>query len=369
MYTNVMATLPQHVCTLPVSVHPLLRRENWVLDGIHQQETLWESLQPALRLATQMLSTDVALLWWTHLMFGKPSQAPKTQIQYLARTPKSWNPAALNEVREYLSCTAAGRIRFAFSEKTMPAYGDTRGDWDDICEVLTPLKDRASMEALSKEYRKGDLVVTSYHPAFRDYFVSGTRSLERDLNTGFLLGITIVHEIAHAVHMLRRNAVYRSACPGRVPHHSSADEPFFCDPETLYPSKQEVEMEAELGWCLEYYLFGVQFHADMTTRYGAANLHHRYKEPHPSPAFWITTTSLPFVARFFRQDRWEMVGRRRIPYYAGRRVPPTHFCYPKCGICNYGLVWAPSAALVDWSDYIFLNDCTVRWLSGDRAPT
>jgi hypothetical protein len=336
-------------CRLPATVHPILSQGNWVFDDAHRNEKLWLDLQPALRFATHILSSDIPLLWWTHLLFGELVRTSNPQLNYLRRTEKSWNPAALEEVKQHLTRTAAGHIKFAFSDQVGTAYGDSRWAWKIMIPVLAPLTNQ--LEKLQQEFHDKHFVLTSYNPAFRDYFVSGTRSFEQDVKTSFLLGLVVVHEIAHSVNRLTRNKIPHFLDTGRGRACSNIDEPFFNEAEvSRYLGKPA---RGELGWCLEDYLFGLQFHADMTSKYGALNLRHQAHRQHPDEKAVSTWTYS--VLRFFRQEKWEEI-RNKTVLNPAAEIPATRYCvhydYLPLGSCCW-IVWVPNAALVHALDCFF----------------
>jgi hypothetical protein len=83
-------------CDLTEEIHPILSRSNWIFKDFEKDTALWHDLQPALRFATQMLSNSNLLLWWTHLIFGRPTCDPWSRRWYLERTSKSLSVAALD---------------------------------------------------------------------------------------------------------------------------------------------------------------------------------------------------------------------------------------------------------------------------------
>jgi hypothetical protein len=194
-----MATPTQHpFCDLPDEIHLMLARKNWVdLNSISR--TLWEDMQPALHFTTHMLEIGATLLWFTQLLFGKPAQSSTLESTYWSRTANSWNLAAVNDVKRYFEYEAAGQIKF----KLLPRTDDTKR------EVIFG----ETMERSTKLYKllrhichdDKTFIDTSYHAAFEARcFESGTRSCQQDVLTRFLLGVTVIHELAHAVYISRR---------------------------------------------------------------------------------------------------------------------------------------------------------------------
>jgi hypothetical protein len=122
-------TLYAMECDLLTYIHPILARMNWIFEDFEKDAALWDDLQPALRLVTQMLTHDSLLLWYTHAMFsiplytshGPPHSAPG---QYFQESRYSWNLVVLEAVRWNLT-GSAGRIQPGFSATIGLADGVT----------------------------------------------------------------------------------------------------------------------------------------------------------------------------------------------------------------------------------------------------
>lgn len=347
-----MATPTQHLsCDLPEQIHPILARKNWVC---HEpiKKVFWQELQPALRLATQMLNEDKVLLWWTHLLFGEPTQSPSSQGTYLRRTAKSWNPAAINDVKKYLTSEAPGRIKLTFQDTTdMLPYGLTAEGWDIIRKTMGLKKGIATIAKVHIEHEGAKAILTVYNAAFRRYFESGARSCRQDIFTSFLLGITIIHELVHAIYVLRRKAhshtrLIRSALC------ESAHEPYFYDPaHSVYR-----EERAELGWCLEDYLFGLRFHATLDPKDGALWLKHcssyLYTGDRSTYERYVATDPKSVVG-FFSQKKWKEIHGTEWKF-VGSHLVPTVSHWPSMDTCGWKMVWIPNAALINkLSDGLF----------------
>jgi hypothetical protein len=86
---------------------------------------------------------------------------------------------------------------------------------------------------------------------FRDYFASGDRSLSRDIYTSFVLGITIVHEVAHGVYSMRIMYEREMSLQLRdaMTNYYGYCEPFFTKHNIglLLPG---FDFGAEIGWRL-----------------------------------------------------------------------------------------------------------------------
>jgi hypothetical protein len=117
-------------CDLPTDIHPILAQENWIFEDFERNAALWNDLQPALRLVTQMLTHDSPLLWYTHTMFGALVEESYDYSdcirQYLHGTPGSWNLAALDTVRHNLA-KAAGLIKLASPTPACLCYRESMG--------------------------------------------------------------------------------------------------------------------------------------------------------------------------------------------------------------------------------------------------
>jgi len=309
----------QKFCNLLQEIHPILARENWPNEDFDKDATLWYNLQPALRFASQMLASTSSILWFTHLVFGTPTCHPGRGLWYLERTSKSFNIAAVDEAKQYLSVAAASTLKLRFGPTS--GYGETRAS---------------------------DVYLNE---SFRDYFSSGDRSDAQDIYTSFLLGVTIIHEVVHGVYHMR--VINEPRCLQRdalINYHNHC-EPFFTEADMgeLLPG---FDMGAELGWRLEMYLFGLGFHANLTSRHGARNMRHVSILVSPACAC-PEVTRHESLAKFFQKSKWAQGLRRDLDPGVLRLVPPIHFDKDADG--NWNFMYVPEAALVDVSDGLFLR--------------
>jgi hypothetical protein len=307
-------------CDLPAEIHATLVPENWHAEDFKQDAKLWNDLQPALRLSTQILNSDRTLLWFSHLIFGEEKRDTITKKHFLEETENSWNPDILEDVKCYLSERAAARIKLEFSDKpnTVPCCdGMTLANHPVF---LVPLSLRAeSAEAVIKVEQKVELVALRLE--FKEYFQSGQRCYASDVSTSWHLAVTIVHEIAHVVGNIRkmeRDALLGNRSSGLCSCGcwGVADEPFF----------RQCDSENELGWSLETYLFGLKFIATrMSVTHGSENLVARFIG---TSAVHRIVVSETFLSSFFQRPRWE-----RIPGMVAkdsRQHPTIHRVSQRC---------------------------------------
>jgi hypothetical protein len=343
---------PEPWCSLSGIIHPILARRNWIYIGAYRNDELWRDLQPALRFATQMLFNDVALLWWTHLLFGELAFTSCGQRRFLKRTEKSWNPAALKDVRSRLLNAVDGNIKFSFSGHLLPsqAYGETSYGRNVVLEVCHSLATEQRMPQITN-FDPGQVALICCHLGFRDYFDSGHRTVEQDAKTSFLLGVTILHEIVHAVFALSQN----EGIPEQRRCHD-LDEPQFSEADALRDLQSGAK--AELGFSLESYLFGMVFIAQMNPQHGAFKLRHygTHIVP-PNPRKLSVPTSIHSVLWFFKPEKWDRVRNRTIPHLAYQSQLDAmnyyiHYSHLPFGICCW-IVYIPDAVLVDETDHLF----------------
>jgi hypothetical protein len=343
----------QHLCDLPETIHPILARENWLdMDvNVRGDNTLWNNLQPALRFVTQMLTNEAALLWWTHLFYGETKLEEESKETYLAETSWSWNRDALLVVRQHLSQTIAGQIKFTFYKADESEYGKTFSSWTEIIETLDPSVSPEEKKYLFQKQYVGELVMSAFRSEFKDYFIHGNRSLQQDLSTSFLLGVTIIHEIAHAVNQLHGNAAFTRGVQSRGPCDNDIIEPCFSRVEALdptYPHKRN-----ELGWSLESYLFGLGFGATMMPEHGASDLWHSSMDALRDPQENVMPTPQKSVLRFFQREKWERL--RRTDRVDLKGWPQAKLCVQHRHDFGEGCVFhlEPNAALSEHSDGLF----------------
>ncbi|KAH7067396.1 hypothetical protein BKA63DRAFT_117327 [Paraphoma chrysanthemicola] len=350
MHWQIGITL-QQLCELPTTIHPILARENWIHSNIRKNEALWDDLLPILRFVTQMITDETALLWWTHLFAGQERTDKETKRTYLAETSRSWNRAALPIVKKYLSQKIAGQIKFTFSTASEGCYGTMCSNWRDVVKVLEPSISREEKMDIFCKNSVDELVVVAIRNDFKDYFISGCRSLQQDIFTSFVLAVTIVHELAHAVHALHENAISRQNASLRESCSESIHEPCFSREEahhSKYPHPRN-----ELGWSLENYLFGLCFEATMLPKYGAVNLCHASTDIlRPKENNYMPTSQLSAV-KFFQQKKWDTL--RKMPKVVLKGWPRARLHIEHCHRfrheCLYVLV--PNAALSEETDGLF----------------
>lgn len=235
---------------------------------------------------------------------------------------KSFSVAALDRARQYLTDTVARTIKLAFG--TITAYGETR---------------------------ETDVY---FNMCFRDYFASGDRSLSRDVYTSFVLGITIIHEVAHGVFYMR--VMYERKMSLQLRHeitnYHSVCEPFFTkdDISLLLPG---FDFGPEIGWRLEMYMFGLGFYAQLTSRHGAQDDMHvsmivssNRHDPEPTEKESLVT--------FFKRKKWDEDLVRNLDSGSLSNSPRLHFHEGTEG--KFDLLCIPVAALVEQSDGLFFRE-------------
>ncbi|KAH7083845.1 hypothetical protein FB567DRAFT_550868 [Paraphoma chrysanthemicola] len=341
----------QQLCDLPTTIHPILARENWIHSNTRKSEALWDDIQPVLRFVTQMIMDEIALLSWTHLFAGEQRTDKKTMRTYLDETSRSWDHAALPILKKYLSQKIAGQIKFTFSTTGECCYGITCSNWRDIVDVLEPSISREEKMDIFCKNSTDELVVVAFRNDFKDYFISGRRSLQQDVFTSFFFAVTIVHELAHAVHALHENAIYRRNVSLRESCSESINEPCFSREEARHP--KYLHPRNELGWSLETYLFGLCFASTMTPEYGAVDVCHSSTDIARTETNNYLPTSQLSVVKFFQQKKWnalrkmpkvDLKGWPRARLYIEHRHRSQHECLH---------VLVPNAALSEESDGMF----------------
>jgi hypothetical protein len=329
MENPTMAMTLQQYCDLPENIHPILAREKWAHENFDKDVALWQRIQPSLRFATQMLTSDPAILWWTHLIYGKLFHDTLHDCWYLERTNRSFSVTALDDARKFLSENAARLIKLSFRGRT--EYGRT-------------------------QFTLGELIEISVNVCFRDYFAAGDHSATQDVYTRFLLSVTIVHEIAHAVYAMREMSefaelkLHRDANSGH--HH---DEPYFTKGDAI---RLEPKLRAELGWRLELYLLDLTFYAHMSSRHGAAWMFHGSMFHAQEPTGYEYTPWLSLVA-FFQKKKWDDISKRWDVDPAEQVLPTLQCRYGNSG--EIAIVYVPTALLINQSDGLFTRENLSRY--------
>jgi hypothetical protein len=192
-----------HLGDIDNEVHPIFRQENWFLEdqfGPDRVEdgTLWQRLQPALRLASVFITHPRLMGWWVRVLLGKRRMDWTTGKRFI-EDPGDQGIEGIERVQAVFEAMSQ-RVRWSFCDMTkdtavacaaaysLPSPSELR--------IYAPLgsphrKYRATRNALlviiGKEYRR---YIRS------DQYLAPAAACAA-LRVNWELAITMVHELAH----------------------------------------------------------------------------------------------------------------------------------------------------------------------------
>ncbi|KAF2198187.1 hypothetical protein GQ43DRAFT_422971, partial [Delitschia confertaspora ATCC 74209] len=190
-----------HLCEAPGApdpnldnpIHPIFAAQNFK----DTSPELYRNLQHSLQFASMFLQTDTMLEWFIRPIFGNPMKDSSTGRRYLSDPGRfeSKRAGLIRGVRKALRCLAHS-IQFEFSEgatwfactDSIPVYPDHTDD----CPMAFGHKGsiRIRIRGQYKEYLTKKYATTAKY--------------SDNLRLDFHLALTLVHEIGHAVGVMRR---------------------------------------------------------------------------------------------------------------------------------------------------------------------
>jgi hypothetical protein len=277
-----------HTADLDNPVHPVF---SWLdCDGPMKQMLL---------LASQFLAHESTLVFFVPLLYGREliktvSNTTKTCLSDpLPRASNREREQLISGVRQALQCLAHTlELRFAKPEKHVYARTLTSA----VRPVYTPTCCRA--------FQRRVTAVTEIADRFAHFYDSdGYKNSSRcaQFRHDFLFASTLVHEIIHAVGIMRRGDL--------IEPYIRADDP-----------------DSEWGYAWEHFMFGCVINPQNRTRLGT---HLLMRKMWADPAMAEEAggkeygdVSAAYVAQWFRKDTWAIIARQ-----GPTAIPPptTHF--------------------------------------------
>jgi len=69
--------------TLVTPIHPLYRPERWIFEDFPNDSNLWRQIEPALKLASEIIESEPAMSFFRRIMYGTPvTKAGRTYLEY-----------------------------------------------------------------------------------------------------------------------------------------------------------------------------------------------------------------------------------------------------------------------------------------------
>ncbi|KAF1834697.1 hypothetical protein BDW02DRAFT_324827 [Decorospora gaudefroyi] len=235
-----------------IEAHTSMRRASGILIF-----KLWCGLEPAMRLASRLLTSTPVMAFLRKIKFGHEITDPSTQRRYLVEDANIPMDEANAEVMHDL---------MKLSEKLNHIFTAIGPDPDGAdsqcgqCHAIHYVSQSEFGERIFLPPGEANRLPTDtgkYHyivlnQAYREYFTTSTeRTPCRDMRTRFLLASTIIHEtVGHAFYA--RN---------RIDGNEDYAEPFF--------AVDQADIGPELGCAVDFLLYGVYLNAIIDSCSGA----------------------------------------------------------------------------------------------------
>lgn len=284
-------------------IHPVFRQ----LEGDDQ-------LHLALQLASHFLLHDRLLEFFVPLLYGCEIHDLQSSKNYLSEplvhASKAKQALLLSSVREALQCLA-DRIEISFLSQKQRVWARTI--MDDSGSIPKSYCCRAFQTRKFPKIELTEKFSRFYHAA--DGYAKASRSAQ--YRHDFLFATTLVHEVVHAVGVLRRGNL--------IEPHYRLDFP-----------------ETEWGYAWENFMFGSIINPQDKTKPGTHILMRKVwadsKAANANGGKEYSDVSMSWIAQWFRTETWNIVAEEGPTAIA---PPTTHF---KVQISHKHHAW------IVWSD-------------------
>jgi hypothetical protein len=271
------------VCALDNDIHNIFRIDNW--HGC--PDVIYEVLKPALRLATQFLTSRATAHFWQTLVFGKREPCEETSQLYhqpcfRIRETVAWDEERQETFKNFLN-NQTDTVHFYFHHDPLP-----------------PETAYASM-GLVKDYKNGlmrklnEKCHTSRICLHSDFYTTAKKlSLLQYpdpamvLRFNLFLAICLAHEISHF-------------CEVSGPHH---DHPLLSEPEVFFGDNKWTES----GIAFELKVFGGRIHplsSRIDCSFGLACLDYPLKELYDKDDNILYALPMDYILRLQQKATWE----------------------------------------------------------------
>jgi hypothetical protein len=277
-----------HAADLDNPIHPVF---SWLdSDG---------SMKQMLLLASQFLAHESTLVFFVPLLYGRElTKAVSKTTKTCLSDPFSCASSVEREqliagVRQALHCLAHTlELRFAKPEKHVYARTSTSA----VRPVYTPTCCRAFQRRVTAVIEIADRFTHFYDS---DEYKNSSRCAQ--FRHDFLFASTLVHEIAHAVGVMRRGNL--------IEPYIRADDP-----------------DSEWGYAWEHFMFGCVINPQDRTRLGTHLLMRKIwadsEMAEEAGGKEYSDVSAAYVAQWFRKDTWAIIARQGPTAIL---PPTTHF--------------------------------------------
>ncbi|KAF2800451.1 hypothetical protein K505DRAFT_370228 [Melanomma pulvis-pyrius CBS 109.77] len=282
------------------SIHPILRSSNFEYgNDFENGDFIYEKMGQSLRLASMFLQHDSVLEWFVAPLLGRSLQSlhadGKSKQTYLsnplANKSKKQKRELIDEVRRALHCLS-NCVTFRFLDKDPYSYARTVTDMDAPPHKHTSActKYFTSKHAVRIEIRP------QYSKIFLDEYEESSRC--KQFRHDFNFATVIIHEICHAVGVMRRGDM---------------NEPYLrCD----HP-------RAELGAAWENFMFGAIINPFDQDSDSIGFLMRRIWSDNDAAKLaggkeWAAVP-VSYIAQWFRKDTWDVISES-----GPAAIPPPH---------------------------------------------
>jgi hypothetical protein len=274
---------PAPVCTLDNDIHPIFRPENW--HGC--SEPIYQVLTPAMRLATQLLTSRATAHFWHTLVFGKREPCDETSAAYgqpcfRIKEDVAWSEDHQATFHNFLD-NQIDTVHFYFHHDPLP-----------------PETAYASM-GLVKDYKNGLMrkmnhkCHTSRICLHSDFYTTAKklslltyREPAMVMRYNMFLATCLAHEVAHF-------------CEVSGPHH---DHPLLSEPEVFFGNN----MWTESGIAFELKIFGGRIHplsSRIDCKFGLACLDYPLKELYDKEDNVLYALPMDYISKLQQKETWE----------------------------------------------------------------
>ncbi|KAF8865029.1 hypothetical protein BDZ45DRAFT_471392 [Acephala macrosclerotiorum] len=309
-----------------VPIHPLLEQARWLeLLPLHlapvplgngrkgfweaSNQVVWDAMVPAIKLASKLLTQPESSLWWHALLFGDYEEIPEDELDWDGETPEirerfRWNQALTTQHPDIHSKVQRQLeklnqvIDFRIANGMMMDPPNILGGYNASGQTIP----QSAQERITV-----DITRELIEPLLNDKITTAERLL-----CIFVLAVTMIHELAHAVWNTIKD------------EHASELEPYFED-----------EAVCELGFSLQKAIWNSIEHPILgTNRANAIGLPHAALNSYNWPSFqdedgynspllkikpkdWDITTYVPINLDYFFDvnclEFWKTYVRKNDP--------------------------------------------------------
>ncbi|KAF2185593.1 hypothetical protein K469DRAFT_687915 [Zopfia rhizophila CBS 207.26] len=233
--------------TLTNEIHPLFAINRWAQGYDQYTKYFYHRMQPALQLASLMITESCTLPWFTHVSFGQRKYDSTGKV-HIAPTRHEHKPEGRHETRMRLEKLSRILIIMFIPRKYRKTNDGTSWGitWPHSSFPWFRYFSRSDLPHIPSkyygpEYGKRDMAIITLNSDFQDFFYDGYQHFTPSMTyrVWFMFASTLVHELAHAYYYWL----------GRSPSERfHGKEPYW--------SKHDNDKESELGFSWESVTWG-----------------------------------------------------------------------------------------------------------------